>query len=142
MEAFNLTHASNFESSNFINAKLSHWDNDIMLSLADKVDLHIPSEQQHKLANYVDSEIVFGIHPEFISLADNDENFNVVDAELIGCYERNGSQYQEFSIGDCKIICRSKSLSNNAEIGRSYKLNFDTFFGHIYDRETEENLTI
>lgn len=142
METFNLSHSNNLGSSNYINAKLSHWHNDIMLSLSDSVNLHIPSEHQHKLANYIGSEIIFSIHPEFVSVADNNEFFNVVDAELIGCFEKNGHQYQEFNISGAKIICRAKTSVNESNVGQSFKLNFDTFFGHIYDRETEENLTI
>lgn len=142
MEAFNLIHSNTSGSSNYINAKLSHWHNGIMLSLSDNVNLHIPSEHQHKLANYIDSEIIFSIHPEFVSVADNDEFFNVVDAELVGCFEKNGHQYQEFNINGTKIICRAKASVEKGNVGQSFKLNFDTFFGHIYDRETEENLTI
>ena len=142
MEAFNLIHSDGSGSSNYISAKLSHWHNDIMLSLSGNVNLHIPSEHQHKLTNYIDSEIIFGIHPEFVSVADNDEFFNVVDAELIGCFEKNGHHYQEFNINGTKIICRAKTSIHSGNVGQSFKLNFDTFFGHIYDRETEENLTI
>ncbi|MGL6314178.1 hypothetical protein [Vibrio sp. WXL103] len=142
METFNLTHLNQSEMSNFINDKLNHWDNDIMLNLSDEVTLHIPSDHQNKLVNHVESEVVFSIHPEFVSVVDNDDCFNAVDAQLIGLQERNSAKYQVFRIGNTKVVCRSKSPVDKGDIGRLYKLSFDTFFGHIYDRETEENLTI
>ncbi|WP_299691171.1 hypothetical protein [uncultured Vibrio sp.] len=136
MEAFNVN------VSNLIHAKLGKWNENVMLTLDEETSLHIPPEHQNKLSHYIDSDIIFGIRPEFVSIADNDEMFNVIDAQLVAFHDKNGSQYQEFSIGNNKVICRSEKNINEHSIGQLFKLNFDTYFGHIYDRETEENLTI
>ncbi|MGL6259268.1 hypothetical protein [Vibrio sp. WXL210] len=127
---------------NMFNARLVNQDNSILIALNETTKLHIPLEHQQRLAEYPDQDVVYGLRSEFIREAEQDEAFNTVDAELLACRPVSGGNYHEFGIGESRIICQFKSLLTEKNIGERVRLNFDTFFGHVYDREIEMNLTI
>jgi len=131
------------ESINLISSTIRRIDHDIIIELEDGTHLFIPKSHQEKLNTFIDHKVQFGIRPEFISLADDTDEFNICNGLLTSLDEYNGVQLLRFKIAKEEVSSRvtDNRITSNY-IGKKVRFNFDTFFGHIFEQETQVNITI
>lgn len=131
------------EGINLISSTVRRINQDIVLELDDGTHLFIPENYQEKLDAFVGHKVQFGIRPDFISLAEETDEFNICNGQLTSLDEKNGVQVLHFKIAEEEVISKvtdNKITSN--DIGKKVRFNFDTFFGHIFEQETQVNITI
>ncbi|MEF1229948.1 hypothetical protein QTO02_21080 [Vibrio fortis] len=115
---------------------------ELYIELEPGASLNIPVQQQACLSSYIDERVYFGIRPDFVYLADDNEELNTINGQLIDYKKTNNSFEILLKIGQKEILFRTKKLISQSDIGKSFRINFDTYFGHIFDYETNRNLTI
>ncbi|MGF1727600.1 ABC transporter ATP-binding protein [Photobacterium nomapromontoriensis] len=128
---------------NLVHTMLRKLGDDIYVELAPGAQIIIPKDKQEKLRNYIDKAVWLGIRPENISLATDDEMINVHDGELTVVENLGNERYLYFKIGENEIVSRvSNQNITTSDIGKRIRFNFDSTFCHVFDAETEENITL
>lgn len=127
---------------NMVDAYIRSNTKELYIELEPGASLNIPVQQQACLSSYIDERVYFGIRPDFVYLADDNEELNTIDGQLIDYKKTNNSFEILLKIGQKEILFRTKKLISQSDIGKSFRINFDTYFGHIFDYETNRNLTI
>lgn len=127
---------------NMVDAYIRSNTKELYIELEPGASLNIPVQQQACLSSYIDERVYFGIRPDFVYLADENEELNTINGQLIDYKKTNNSFEILLKIGQKEILFRTKKLISQSDIGKSFRINFDTYFGHIFDYETNRNLTI
>lgn len=127
---------------NMVDAYIRSNTKELYIELEPGASLNIPVQQQACLSSYIDERVYFGIRPDFVYLADDNEELNTINGQLIDYKKTNNSFEILLKIGQKEILFRTKKLISQSDIGKSFRINFDTYFGHIFDYETSRNLTI
>lgn len=127
---------------NMVDAYIRSNTKELYIELEPGASLNIPVQQQACLSSYIDERVYFGIRPDFVYLADDNEELNTINGQLIDYKKTNNSFEILLKIAQKEILFRTKKLINQSDIGKSFRINFDTYFGHIFDYETNRNLTI
>ena len=128
---------------NLVNTVLRKEGNSIYVELAEGARIVIPRDKQEKLTNYIDKPVCLGIRPENISLAKDDEYINIHSGELTVVENLGNEKYLYFRLGDNEIVSRVNDQNiTTSYIGKDIRFNFDSAFCHIFDAETEKNLTL
>ena len=128
---------------NLINTKLCQLGDDVYVELAPGARIIIPKDKQQKLLNHIDKPVCLGIRPEHINLANDDEAINVHDGELTVVENLGNEKYLYFRIGENEVVARVNNQTiSTSDIGKNIRFNFDSAFCHIFDAETEKNLTL
>lgn len=128
---------------NLVKTTLRTDGDSIFAELAPDVKVILPNNKQEKLRGSIDKPVYMGIRPEHISLACEGEEFNVHDGTLTVVENLGNEKYLYFKIGDNEIISRVNNQEiTTSDIGSKIRFNFDSGFCHIFDGETELNLTL
>ncbi|GMM87998.1 hypothetical protein MTsN2n6_09720 [Vibrio fortis] len=127
---------------NMVDAYIRSNTKELYIELEPGASLNIPVQQQACLSSYIDERVYFGIRPDFVYLAADNEELNTINGQLIDYKKTNNSFEILLKIGQKEILFRTKKLISQSDIGKSFRINFDTYFGHIFDYETNRNLTI
>ncbi|QFT11800.1 hypothetical protein FIV04_17900 (plasmid) [Vibrio sp. THAF190c] len=127
---------------NMVDAYIRSNTKELYIELEPGASLNIPVQQQACLSSYINERVYFGIRPDFVYLADDNEELNTINGQLIDYKKTNNSFEILLKIGQKEILFRTKKLISQSDIGKSFRINFDTYFGHIFDYETNRNLTI
>ncbi|TKF21502.1 sn-glycerol-3-phosphate ABC transporter ATP-binding protein UgpC [Vibrio genomosp. F6] len=130
-------------SMNLVNTVLRKEGDNIYVELVDGARIMIPIDKQEKLTHYIDKPVCLGIRPEHISLAQDDEFINVHPGKLTVVENLGNEKYLHFRIGDNEIVARVNDQHiTTSYIGNEIRFNFDSAFCHVFDAETEQNLTL
>ncbi|MGF1712400.1 sn-glycerol-3-phosphate ABC transporter ATP-binding protein UgpC [Vibrio kagoshimensis] len=128
---------------NLVSTTLRKLGDDIYVELAPGAQIIIPKDKQEKLLNYIDKPVCLGIRPEHIDLATDDETVNVHPGELTVVENLGNEKYLYFKIGNNEIVARVNNQTiTTSDIGSNVRFNFDSGFCHIFDAETEQNITL
>lgn len=131
------------DNFNLIESTIRLDKHNLFLELDDGSRLFLPKSQQEKLHHYVDQKVDFGIRPDFISIAAENDQLNTIHGKLTSLETKDGFQLVHFKIAHKEMISRLRySALAACDIGQSLRFNFDTFFSHIFDQDTQVNLTI
>ena len=125
---------------NLIKASVENNGNSIFLGIDGEQSLHIPYAFQSSVKSYTNRFVLLGIDKNFVSISENRTGFNCIDAKLTNIEVRKNTS--TFTINDQIIILKNDINLVRHDIGRVFSLNFDTEFAHIFDIETENNLTL
>lgn len=130
-------------SMNLINTVLIKEGESIYVELADSARIMIPKEKQARLMEHINKPVCLGIRPEHITLAKGDEHINVHEGKLTIVENLGNEKYLHFKIGENEIVSRVNDQTiTTSDLGKMLRFNFDSSFCHIFDAETEENLTL
>ena len=128
---------------NLVNTTLRKLGDDIYVELAPNAQIIIPKRLQEKLVDHIDKPVCLGIRPEHINIAADDEMVNVHPGELTVVENLGNEKYLYFKLGDNEIVARVNNQNiSTSDIGSQVRFNFDSAFCHIFDGETEQNLTL
>jgi multiple sugar transport system ATP-binding protein len=106
--------------------------------------MFIPENKQQVLQNHINKAVVFGIRPEHISLAEDDDALNAFEGELTVVENMGNEKYLYFNVGGKELVARVNDQAHSittSDIGKTMRFNLNTAFCHIFDFYTEENLT-
>ncbi|WCE30857.1 ABC transporter ATP-binding protein [Vibrio sp. SCSIO 43137] len=130
-------------SMNLIKTVLRKEGDNVFAELAPGCKVILPYEKQDKLSGHIDKTVYLGIRPEHISLAEENEEINVHSGKLTVVENLGNEKYLYFRIGENEIISRvSNQFITTSDIGSELRFNFDSAFCHIFDEESEINLTL
>lgn len=129
---------------NLIEGFLIEENNKVFVDLnGAKIELFEEKANKIKSKGYIGKKITFGIRPENISLSYEEDSFShLSDVSVVE--QMGNEEYIYFSLNGNQMVCRrtvegiQDIVSNNSK--QIFK--FNTEKAHIFDIETEENITL
>ena len=127
---------------NLIDGELKEENGKIYFSL-DGTLIEILGEKANKLKSHIGKKVTFGMRPESITVAEKEDS--VFKKGKVSVVEQMGNEeYIYFSLGNYQLTCRMNvegidDLSNQ-KVEKIFR--FDTTKAHIFDIETEENISL
>ncbi|WP_026478418.1 ABC transporter ATP-binding protein [Alkaliphilus transvaalensis] len=107
--------------------------------------LILPEEKAKKVKDYVGKKIWFGIRPEHVRSAEThpSENENYVNGSVTVVEQMGNEEFVYFNVGEEQYISRlNPEKISRIALGKDYKFWFDLNKCHIFDFETEENISL
>lgn len=104
--------------------------------------IKIAKEKAQKVKDHIGQRVVFGIRPENITIAEKDENDALVgDVSVVE--QMGNEEYIYFILGGNQFISRInvEGISDGSKKGNEI-FYFDTSKCHIFDINTEENISL
>ena len=127
---------------NLVDGELKEENGKIYFSL-DGTLIEILGEKANKLKSHIGKKVTFGMRPESITVAEKEDS--VSKKGKVSVVEQMGNEeYIYFSLGNYQLTCRMNvegidDLSNQ-KVEKVFR--FDTTKAHIFDIETEENISL
>ena len=134
---------------NLIDVTLYKVNDEICVKLTDGVHLPLPEDKREKVVDYVGRNICFGLRPENIDLAteaddaSNTLSSNTLEGELTVVEIMGNEKYLYFKVGAHEMIARvADQTISTSDIGSKIRFKFNIEPCHLFDMETDENLTL
>ena len=129
---------------NIVKASLISKENKLFVKLANGDELELPKEKAEKVKGHVGKDVWFGIRPENVG---NKNTAKSGDSSLIGkvnIVEQMGNEeFIYFFIGDAQYTARIPAeKSTGANFNQQEHFYFEMDKCHLFDIETEKNITI
>ena len=127
---------------NLVDGELKEENGKIYFSL-DGTLIEILGKKANKLKSHVGKRVTFGIRPENIAVTEKEDSIS--KKGKVSVVEQMGNEeYIYFSLGNYQLTCRMNvegidDLSNQ-KVEKVFR--FDTTKAHIFDIETEENISL
>ena len=127
---------------NLVDGELKEENGEIYFSL-DGTLIEILGKKANKLKSHVGKRVTFGIRPENIAVTEKEDSIS--KKGKVSVVEQMGNEeYIYFSLGNYQLTCRMNvegidDLSNQ-KVEKVFR--FDTTKAHIFDIETEENISL
>ena len=123
---------------NIHEASLEEKSGEVMVKISNECSLKLPKDKADKVKAYVGKKVWFGIRPENIGIKENG-----VQAEVSVVEQMGNEQYVYFSIDGAQCTARvSSEKITHVKHGEKYEFCFEMDKCHIFDFETEENISI
>ena len=123
-------------------------DNDDALVSLGSAKLQLPELKAAKVKEFAGKPVHFGIRPEFISLAKEStlSASNVVNGKIIRVENMGHELFVHVEIAGNEFTARidayeSRDLLHNG-VGKELPFEFDLTHSHIFDSETERNISL
>ncbi|WP_375749340.1 ABC transporter ATP-binding protein [Vibrio sp. HN007] len=127
---------------NLIDTVVREDDGQLFVDITHSARMLIPEAKQEALKGHIDKPVVLGIRPEHVSLASANEELNTFEGELTVVENMGNEKYLYFNVDGKEIIARvADQTITTADIGKKLRINLNTAFCHVFDFDTEENLT-
>jgi len=105
--------------------------------------LHLPKEKAEKVKSYVGKKVWFGIRPENVGSYEVHPNEEHVDGKISVVEMMGNEEFVYFDVKGTQLSARfDSSKVNKTANGVDYKFWFDMEKCHIFDLETEENISL
>ncbi|WP_421856410.1 ABC transporter ATP-binding protein [Marinomonas sp.] len=116
------------------------------LALSSQI-LGLPDEKLQKVLTNFTEDVVFGIRPEFIKLADeNSPQDEIIKGTIVRMENMGAEFYVHFTVEDRELCTRVPSDVVEAKlldsIGKEQVFHFEMSNGHIFDKKTEMNISL
>lgn len=129
-------------SINLIDTAIRKNNERLYVEIAPGVEILIPHSKQVLLEGYINKPVCFGIRPEHISLASDDDDLNTFEGVLTVVENMGSEKFLYFIVGGKELIARVDTQDINPfHIGKTLKFNLNTAFCHVFDFYNENNLT-
>ncbi len=130
-------------SMNIVEGNLVSENGEIYVITSDNIKLRLPKDKAEKVEKYIGKEVWFGIRPEHIGSLEThpNEKDNYVKAEVYVVEQMGNEVFVYFSPNKNQYISRLESAAS-VKSGDKYDLWFDMTKCHIFDKETEENISL
>ena len=126
---------------NLIDGELVEREGKVYIDL-NGTQIEIASEKAEKLKNHIGKKVVFGIRPENISVSEVEDSFSK-EGEINVVEQMGNEEYIYFSLNDQQFTCRLNSNFTQIKSSKTKKIfRFDTSKAHIFDAQTEENISL
>ena len=127
---------------NIVDATLVEKDGKIYADI-DGMELEIVGEKANKVRSHVGKKVAFGIRPESVEVVDN-ESSTAKPGEVLVVEQMGNEEFIYFTINGKQMTCRINVegvADTTSRRGRQI-FSFDTSRCHIFDAETEENISL
>lgn len=116
--------------------------NDTVIFKAENSEFLLPKEKAEKVKSHIGKKVWLGIRPEYINLEERE--MTVPIKGKVDVIEHMGNEsYVYFNFGGVQIISKVDSLSSkDLGCGSETTFMFHMENSHIFDMETEENISI
>lgn len=129
-------------SINLIDTAIRKNNEKLYVEIAPGVEILIPHSKQVLLEGYINKPVCFGIRPEHISLASDDDDLNTFEGVLTVVENMGSEKFLYFIVGGKELIARVDTQDINPfHIGKTLRFNLNTAFCHVFDFYNENNLT-
>lgn len=129
-------------SINLIDTAIRKNNERLYVEIAPGVEILIPHSKQVLLECYINKPVCFGIRPEHISLASDDDDLNTFEGVLTVVENMGSEKFLYFIVGGKELIARVDTQDINPfHIGKTLRFNLNTAFCHVFDFYNENNLT-
>ena len=100
-------------------------------------------EKAEKLKDHVGKKVTFGIRPENISLHHEEDNLSKI-GEVSVVEQMGNEEYIYFTLNGHQMTCRLNVENVGDSVGKKGNkiFRFDTSKSHIFDLETEDNISL
>ncbi|MBC2855603.1 sn-glycerol-3-phosphate ABC transporter ATP-binding protein UgpC [Cetobacterium sp. 2A] len=132
-------------SMNLVEAILLEENNAFFVVLDNDMKLPLPTEKFERVKSYVGKKIWFGIRPENIGnkLTNPEESPKKIIGKVNIVEQMGNEEFIHFSIGKTQYSSRvAVENSCNLQFGNISEFYFDMDKCHIFDFETEENVSL
>ncbi len=129
-------------SMNITEAEIIDTNEGIAVDLRGNI-LHLPKDKAEKVKSYVGKKVWFGIRPENVGSYEIHPNEELVDGKISVVEMMGNEEFVYFNVGGTQLAARFDSAKvKNTANGVDYKFWFDMEKCHIFDLETEENISL
>lgn len=129
-------------SMNITEAEIIDTNEGIAVDLRGNI-LHLPKDKAEKVKPYVGKKVWFGIRPENVGSYEIHPNEELVDGKISVVEMMGNEEFVYFNVGGTQLAARFDSAKvKNTANGVDYKFWFDMEKCHIFDLETEENISL
>ena len=108
--------------------------------------LALNAAQHQMLAGHQDSDVFYGIRPEFVSISDTPFADGSCTGDMVRVENMGHEFFVYLKVGDYELTCRVPSDEAKPMIAkglnRKVHFHFDMNKCHIFDAKTEQNLTL
>ena len=127
---------------NLVDGELKEENGKIYFSL-DGTLIEILGKKANKLKSHIGKRVTFGIRPENIAVTEKEDSIS--KKGKVSVVEQMGNEeYIYFSLGNYQLTCRMNVEGiedfSNQKVEKIFR--FDTTKAHIFDIETEENISL
>lgn len=129
---------------NIVEAELIQESGKLLVKIGD-VLLTLPEDKAKGLKDYVGKKVWFGIRPEHIKSHETNskEEGNYVTGVVSVIEQMGNEEYIYFEMNGSQYISRlNPEEINRIDLGEKYKFWFDLTKCHLFDFETEENISL
>ncbi|MGL5657204.1 MAG: ABC transporter ATP-binding protein [Fusobacteriaceae bacterium] len=129
---------------NIVESELIKLEDKIAVKLDSENFITLPESKAEKVKDKIGQKIWFGIRPENIgNLNSNPNSTSVVNGKVNIVEQMGNEEYIHFVLGNTQYTSRiSVEKVEKLEFGIMSKFTFDMEKSHIFDYETEKNLTL
>ena len=122
---------------NLVESVLKEEDEKVYVEI-NGVKIELGEEKARKVRGYIGKKVVFGIRPESIMISERG-----VEGEITVVEQMGNEEYIYFNLGKNQFTCRRnvEEIMTERKTGMC-KFEFDTTKCHIFDIETEENISL
>lgn len=126
---------------NLIESDLIEKDGKIYVSI-NGIDIELDEEKANKVKDYVGKKVTFGIRPENIKIA-KEQGERVGEGNISVVEQMGNEEYIYFELGGYQFTSRVnvEGIVNSRLEGKQL-FEFDTSKSHIFDLETEQNISL
>lgn len=103
--------------------------------------IKIPEANYNKLNDYIDKEVYIGIRPEYIRISDRNEGSLKCIVTVIEHMGNESFVYLDF-MGRNLVSRIESDISNRLTVGSEFNMEIDVERIHIFDKSTEENISL
>ena len=132
-------------SSNLTKGVLVEKNNRIFVEVGEDIRLELPTNKAEKVKDMVGKEVWFGIRPENIGnrLTSPKAVNNILSGKINIVEQMGNEEFIYFMLGDNQYTARIPvAKSTGANFNQIEEFVFDMDKCHIFDIETEKNLTL
>lgn len=126
---------------NMLEGVLTNKDNKLVVKVGDN-EFILPKAKAEKVKGYVGKKVCLGVRPEYINL-EQGEMASPIKGKVEVIEHMGNESYVYFNVLDVQIVCKIDSVASKHLIcGEEANFMFHMENSHIFDMETEENISI
>jgi len=127
---------------NIVEAEVFTNDEDVFINVEGN-KLVLPKDKATKVKSYHGKKVWFGIRPEDILAKNSTHESNIVKGSVSVAEQMGNEAYIYFKVGNVQYTSRVPAImAINVKYDSSFDFWFDLEKCHLFDIETEENITL
>ena len=131
---------------NFVDGVIEENEDGIIFIFGNSKHLVLPKEMGEKVKSHIGKKVVLGIRPENIGnkvTHPEGEKVNFLKGQVSVVEHMGNEEFIYFTIDGCEFISRIEARkTDNVKYGEEGEFYFNIKRAHIFDAETEENITL
>lgn len=130
-------------SMNILDCKLEDKNGSIVAVTKDNVELELPESKASKVKDYIGKDVLLGIRPEDITSHEShkERKANYIKSQVYVVEQMGNEVFVYFTTGTDQCIARLDPTVS-VQSGQEHELWFDLEKAHIFDKESDENVTL